>query len=77
MDLREQSRESRIHYRIRFEVNRDIGTSRAGRLDVELEAGELSVITNRLGGEPRALLPLEHVPPGRRIFSVLSISAGS
>ena len=35
---------------------------RAGRLDVQSEVGELSVIKDTLGGESRALLPLDSIP---------------
>ena len=59
-----RSRKSRIHHRIRFEVDRDSGMRRAGRLDVQLDVGELSVITSGCRGERRALLPLERVPAG-------------
>jgi hypothetical protein len=38
----------------------------AGRLDVQLEVGELSFITNGLGVKSKALLPLEHIPAGAR-----------
>jgi len=59
-----QSRGSRIHHRIRLEVNRDSGMRRASRLGVQSEVGELSVIKDTLGGESGALLPLDSIPAG-------------